>query len=171
LPLPLYALLNIHVPLYDLVGDAALQLRDAACRLTEPPALFACMTDFLTTQLQTNLHPAIHRALACMLRNGNQVAVRDLVADSGFSHRRFNELFKIGVGMSPKRFARVCRFQQAITLLERQTLCSWQDVVAAGGFYDQAHLVNEFQAHAKMTPNQYLRQRGSRVNHPVAIVC
>ena len=57
------------------------------------------------------LHPAVARALE---RLGSPTAVHEVVKQSGYSHRRFITLFSRAVGLTPKMYARVMRFQRAL---------------------------------------------------------
>ena len=93
--------------------------------------------------------------------------MKTLVDESGYSHRRFNELFRNSVGLGAKQFSSVARFQHALRYIEGQSTLDWQDVVAECEFYDQAHLIREFRRLSGLSPTVYLAQRGERLNHPV----
>ena len=90
-----------------------------------------------------------------------------MVDESGLSHRHFNELFRKEVGLSAKKFSRVARYQQALLYIENHEQFDWVDLAVDCRFYDQAHLIHEFQRHGNMTPVEYLQNRTDRLNHPV----
>ena len=100
------------------------------------------------------------------LSAGCRPEIGTLVDESGLSHRRFNEIFRNEVGVSAKRFSRVQRFQQAIQYVESHDQVDWADVAIGCEFYDQAHLIHEFQRHGNMTPGEYLKRRTIKLNHP-----
>ena len=89
--------------------------------------------------------------------------VRDLVAESGMSKRRFVNTFRQNVGLSPKQFQRVRRLRRALHALERGTASA--EAALAAGYYDQAHLIHEFQALAGMSPSAYIRRRSGYSGH------
>jgi AraC-like DNA-binding protein len=63
---------------------------------------------------------------------------------------RFREV----VGLPPKTVARLLRLERAIELAASGV--EWAEVAYACGYYDQSHLVNEFQRITGASPTQYL---------------
>jgi AraC-like DNA-binding protein len=73
------------------------------------------------------------------------------------------------VGLRPKSFARVCKFQKAVNLIEQQNQIEWSAIALDCGYYDQAHFIKEFHAFSGLNPSAYLTQRGDYVNFiPIA---
>jgi AraC-like DNA-binding protein len=73
----------------------------------------------------------------------------------GVSPRQLERRFKARVGMSPKYFARIRRFQRVFHALERAG-GGWVDAAAACGYYDQAHLIRDFRTFAGEPPSHLL---------------
>jgi AraC-like DNA-binding protein len=90
--------------------------------------------------------------------------VADVVQGTGLSLRRFGELFGSEVGLSPKAFCRIRRFNEVLRRVERSTDVDWADVAASCGYFDQAHFNHDFRAFAGLTPSAYLRGRMSRTH-------
>ncbi|WP_157897786.1 helix-turn-helix domain-containing protein [Mycolicibacterium rutilum] len=86
--------------------------------------------------------------------------VGDIAALTGLSHRRFTDVFSAGVGMTPKRFARLRRFRRALDCIGAAR--GWAEFAAAHGFSDQAHMIREFQAFSGLTPVEHVVGR----SHP-----
>jgi AraC-like DNA-binding protein len=64
------------------------------------------------------------------------------------------------VGLTPKLTSRIFRFQRALAAANGvQTTPDWSDLAVDCGYYDQAHLIHEFQQLAGLTPSDYLRSR------------
>lgn len=98
--------------------------------------------------------------------------MRAVAREIGLSQRRFAELFKAQVGVTPKLFCRLLRFQRARTLaaqVEKLALdraqelragcgVDWAQLALTCGYFDQSHLINEFQEFASLSPTEYLRQ-------------
>ena len=79
------------------------------------------------------------------------------VADkTGFSTRRFIELFKKHVGMTPKLFCRVRRFQRVLHQIASGKSVNWTGVALDGGYFDQAHFIHDFRAFSGINPAKYL---------------
>jgi AraC-like DNA-binding protein len=106
--------------------------------------------------------PAEVAWLRCQLEaSRGRSRVEPLMDETGWSRRRMTERFRIALGVSPKAYARLCRFEHASSLLDgvfdssgpARTLA---DVAVAAGYYDQSHLTRDFVALAGMTPGAYL---------------
>jgi AraC-like DNA-binding protein len=86
--------------------------------------------------------------------------VGGLAARYGFSVRQVERLFHEHVGVSPKVFGRLARLRRAMRLGEGGET-EWADVAARSGYFDQSHMVREFQALNGATPVQF-RALGAR---------
>jgi transcriptional regulator GlxA family with amidase domain len=87
-----------------------------------------------------------------------------VVRRTGVSQRRLVELFWNEVGLSPKRYCRVRRFNDVLRRIEPVTDVDWTDVAHLCGYFDQAHFNHDFRAFAGLNPSEYLRRRVAR-NH------
>lgn len=153
---------NRHTSLDDVWGLQANLLRERLVELARPELQLELFEMHLMTRLPQvkGIHPAIAHALADL--NGE---VRDMVTRSGLSHRRFIELFGRSVGLTPKRFVRVQRFQRMLKLLGNNPRESWANVALDAGYTDQAHFNHEFREFAGVTPEQYKRVAPTSPGH------
>lgn len=114
------------------------------------------------------LHPAVAQALH-RWGHAPAVPVAELVQQSGYSHRRFADLFRQGVGLGPKTFARVQRFQAVLRRAHAGAAVGlsppWAELALDAGYSDQAHLSREFSAFAGVAPEVYRRARPVEANH------
>ena len=74
----------------------------------------------------------------------------------GVSARQLERRFKARVGVSPKYFARIRRFQRVFHALEDAGAGGWVDAAAACGYDDQAHLIRDFRTFAGEPPSHLL---------------
>jgi AraC-like DNA-binding protein len=88
-------------------------------------------------------------------RHGD-LAISELIADTGWSRRRLSEGFRAQTGLTPKSAARIMRFTRARDLLTRSGHRSLASIALTCGYYDQAHLNRDFQALGQCTPTEYL---------------
>jgi AraC-like DNA-binding protein len=77
-----------------------------------------------------------------------------LCADAGVSARHLTRLFQTHLGVGPKTFARIVRFQRALSMLRADPGCTLAAVAATCGYYDQPHFVREFRACAGVAPKE-----------------
>ena len=111
------------------------------------------------------LHRAVTFALAAFDRAPLTTSVAGVTGVIGLSAKRFIERFKIEVGMTPKRYCRIRRFQRAVTLTNRGRHVDWTQVALDCGYFDQAHFIHDFRSFAGLTPTAYQAARTAFQNH------
>jgi AraC-like DNA-binding protein len=94
-------------------------------------------------------HPHLALAAAARLTSAQVNAV---AVELGVSERHLRRVFRETVGMSPKAFSKLARFERALSAARDDARPSWASIAAAAGYYDQAHLIAEFRAIAGVTP-------------------
>jgi AraC-like DNA-binding protein len=154
-----------HITLEELGGSAARSLRDRLCTATTTSARFRILEDFLLRRFVAEpLHPSVRAALATIDHTDH--SIREVVRAVGLSHRRFVELFTRAVGLTPKLYSRVQRFQEATHLAANQRR-GWSDIAATLGYFDQAHLCRDFVEFSGLTPTAYRQENVAPVlpNH------
>src|SRR5215470_2559402 len=164
---PASELHNQHVALEDLWGGEAQLLRERVLEAPTPQAKFQALETCLIEQAFKPLqrHRAVGYALG-LFRNIHTAPAMARVSDQiGISSRRFIELFSNEVGMTPKLFCRVRRFQQVLQMIHRGDDCDWADVAAGCGYFDQAHFIHDFKAFSGINPTTYLAQKTEHLNH------
>jgi AraC-like DNA-binding protein len=60
------------------------------------------------------------------------------------------------VGLSPKLFCRVQRFQQVLKIVRREREVDWAEIALGCGYFDQAHFIHDFHAFSGINPSKYL---------------
>lgn len=87
--------------------------------------------------------------------------VNAVALDLGVSERHLRRVFREAVGVSPKAFARLRRFDRALRAAREDGRASWANIAATAGYYDQAHLIADFRAIAGVTPRALLGELGA----------
>jgi AraC-like DNA-binding protein len=173
LGLPLDELRNQHVPLAELWRSGASELRERVVGAPTPEAKLETAERILSARLarvSRPPHPGVGRAAARVAVAPERCRIAELSETLGLSRRRFEQIFRADVGMTPKAYQRLQRFRRALVRIEDAARVGWAEFALDRGYYDQAHLINEFGAHCDLTPREYLASRaGSFVNHvPIA---
>lgn len=153
-----------HTPLEDLWGAAAAGMRNRLLDVDECLARLALLESMLAARLAhvDPGRPAIGRALASLpARDPVAAAVRR----SGLSHRSFIARVRESVGLAPKRYLRILRFQKALHALRAGDGGSLAMHAAQAGYSDQAHLSRDFLELSGVTPREYLRRFPVEPNH------
>jgi AraC-like DNA-binding protein len=167
LRMPLDELGNLEVGLDCVWGSAADELRERLLGAATAAAKFRAAEQWLVGRAVRSLerHPAVGFALRRFGADPN-ASVAGMVEETGFTWRRFGDLFRREVGVAPKAFARVLRFQSALrTIGGSGNHVEWADVALQCGYYDQGHFIHDFRDFSGMTPVAYLRARTEHLNH------
>nr|WP_321397922.1 helix-turn-helix domain-containing protein [uncultured Desulfobacter sp.] len=85
-----------------------------------------------------------------------EIRIQELADETGYSTRHVSNIFKKYVGISPKLFSRIVRFQKSFSLLRLQKKATFADLAQDAGYYDQAHFINEFKEFSMSTPTQII---------------
>ena len=107
---------------------------------------------FLTNQLlNTKYNSWLMMLAGRIVDSGGLVAVDRLASDAGISSRQLERRFLREVGLGPKMLGRIIRFQQVFRAAE-QCNSAWAEIAIECGYYDQAHLIRDFNQFARQTP-------------------
>jgi AraC-like DNA-binding protein len=164
---PADELTNMHVSLQALWGGLASELKDRLLEAGSWAARFRIVEEALLARLTEppEPHPAVTFALDAIQAAPHAQTIGRLTEHIGLSARRFIEVFASEVGLTPKVFCRVRRFQRVLALIERNEAIDWADVAVAGGYYDQAHFIHDFRAFSGINPMAYRRAGVRERNH------
>ena len=165
LRMPADELQGRHVALEDIWGPDARQFRERLlaapshherCRLMERELLERAAGRL---EVRREVRFAVH---ALESQSGN---VAGVIEAAGLSARRFTELFRTAVGLTPKAYARVRRFQSTMRALEGTRCPDRADIALACGYFDQSHFNHDFREFSGINPTQYVAIDKRHMNH------
>ena len=81
--------------------------------------------------------------------------VADIAAALGVSHGHLDRQFTGQIGLSPRTLARILRMRRLLDHIDVYETVAWADMAAGLGWFDQAHLIRDFQRHTGVTPAEY----------------
>jgi AraC-like DNA-binding protein len=167
LPMPAAELTNQVVDLSCVLGTDAFDLREQVQAAQTNGDRVRILERFLLARAawEQQPHPAATFALASFQAGKERRSISEVTAQLGVSPKRFIHLFEEAVGLTPKVFCRVLRFQDVLSLIEKGQPISWADLALDCGYFDQAHFIHDFQAFSGLTPQAYLAQRSPYRNH------
>jgi AraC-like DNA-binding protein len=163
LGLPPGTLADRHVDLETLWRAGARELRERLCAARTAPDRFRILEEALLARLRRPFeqHPAVPIAAHRLSEPGGSVG--EVAAHVGLSRRRFIEVFTAQIGMTPKVFSRVRRFQRALALPRQDSGPGWSQVALACGYYDQSHMIRDFIAFSGFSPAELVQHLGPRL--------
>jgi len=168
--IPVNELHNLHVSLEDLWGMEARSLRERLLGAPTAQAKFILLEQMLLARACKPLeaHRAVRFALGAFSGEARVRSIAEVSNQTGMSSRRFIQLFSDEVGLTPKLFCRVRRFQKAIKLIHLVRggkEFQWADVAAECGYFDQAHFIHDFKAISGINPSSYMALKTEHLNH------
>jgi AraC-like DNA-binding protein len=109
---------------------------------------------------QAKPDPRIRHAVSEITRRRGVVSIDRIATATGLTRRHLERQFRQQVGVSPKRLARISRFQYALQLLEDSDSAQRGTLTAAAcGYADQAHFIRDFRELAGCPPTAHLLQQ------------
>jgi AraC-like DNA-binding protein len=109
-----------------------------------------------------------HRAVQFALQTFQKAPERrvaSVVEEIGLSERRFIQVFADEVGLTPKIYCRLQRFQKALAKSFERRKIDWAEIALECGYFDQAHFIHDFTGFSGLTPTAYVAQRTQPGNH------
>jgi AraC-like DNA-binding protein len=160
LGLPAGDLADTHVDLETLWGPAAGRLRERLCEARISGERFQLLQEALLSRLCHGVeqHYAVSAALEMFGKNQPGPRVREAAEYLALSQRRFIQVFKAEVGMTPKLFSRIQRFQQTRTFIQHNPSINWADLAVDLGYFDQSHFIREFLEFSGLSPTDYINR-------------
>lgn len=158
LGIPQHLLINECISVSDILSNQINELcRRMEDHVTDPLFVLNLLEAWLLQQLQTNAKFETDRiALAChqiRINNGN-LPIKDLCSLVNMSKSSLEHYFNQQVGLSPKMFSRVVRFNNVNRFLKDTATTDWQELVYRYGYFDQSHFIHEFKHFFGYTPSQ-----------------
>lgn len=133
------------------------KIEDRLSRLSVAEERVQCVEDFLLANLNRgNEDLLIRKACEELSTSNGNYPIRTLARHLDITERTLERRFLSQVGTTPKKYARVVRLRNAI--LQRKSFSTWADVACAVGYYDQSHMINDFQELYGISPESLYRQ-------------
>lgn len=159
---PLDELCNVNANLRDVCGRRALdQLVSGVHRSAAPDEKLRVLESWLSQIAARPLqhHAAVEYAVGAFAGRAAVPSSARIAAEVNISQRRFIQLFRAQIGLPPKLFCRIRRFQAVIHATQELDVVNWSDIAETNGYYDQSHFNHEFREFGGLSPTEYLRDR------------
>ena len=144
----------------DLVwGSDFAEIRERMLETNNIDARFRMMENFLVSKFVSKMevNPCVAFAVAEMNERPDAVSIARMNQQIGYSQKHFTDIFRKSVGVNPKSYLKIMRFQKAVRTIGNSREVDWGLVAEDCGFYDQAHFINDFKHFAGFTPEQYAK--------------
>lgn len=159
LPYPVKELEQRFVPLAGVWPETAASLSLAAHRQATPAELVKRLEQALGSLLASarKPDPMVRKAVKLIAQSQGDMEVSALATELGVSRQTVKHKFDQHVGVSPKLFGKLRRFQAVLRRLAHANKVDWTKLAQESGYYDQAHLIREFNHFTGFSPQKFLK--------------
>jgi AraC-like DNA-binding protein len=120
------------------------------------------LTEFLLRFRRTE--PRIDYAIHRLYYSASTLRPQDIAEELALSPRQFQRLIREAIGMGPKNFCLLTRFQQTVRELLLRKETDYLAIALDAGYFDQSHFIKEFKRFTQETPSSFL-QEGNFMSH------
>ena len=159
---PLSEICNRNVSLKDIGGQAG---RDLEARMHEArtfPQRVQIVETYLFGLLKTNFDnfkfQQISHIAELIKRTHGNVSVNQMASEACLSRKQFERIFSERIGISPKQYLKIIRFQSAIFQKQQNSSLTMTELSYESGYFDQSHFINDFKLLSGLTPKQYFSE-------------
>jgi len=156
--LPMSELARRVVPLEDLLGTEAGRLAERLDDARGWEARFELLDAVLAARVAEHrpASPDVAWAWRRLAETDGRIPIGALTEELRCSRRHLTSRFREQVGMPPKSFARILRFDRVVRRLRGEGSARLAEIAHECGYYDQAHLNRDFRELAGSTPTEFL---------------
>jgi AraC-like DNA-binding protein len=133
------------------------RLLNAAARSERVDLMQSFVRDLVSRQSSAGKSAASF-ATRAILESDGSIALGSVQERLGTTERSLQRIFDAEVGVSPRLFARICRFQSAFRRLNEGRFSALGDLAHDAGYADQSHFIRAFKEFTGMGPKEYLKR-------------
>jgi AraC-like DNA-binding protein len=105
-------------------------------------------------QIDKMMNAAIHY----LIKSNGEIELSELQRDLNLSQRTFERKFDQHVGISPRLFARICRFQASLNQLKEKDYQKLSDIAYDNSYADQPHFIRSFKEFSGHSPSEFQKK-------------
>jgi AraC-like DNA-binding protein len=159
---PVDELTDRVVPVQDVLGPAAANVEARLAEASEAvriDALESLLIERLRGQRRATASVDVAGLAASIEQSAGQVTVEQLAHKAGISRQHLTRLFRERVGVTPKLYARLARFQSSLAYAAAGGQADGAHAALALGYADQSHWIAEFKEFSGLTPHCFAARR------------
>ena len=160
--IPLIELYNQNVPLKFIFKNGIDELETKLFEANSFQNKIKIVEHYLHQLLQKNRHKynfdRIEESVKLINQSKGVVNIDFLASKACYSRKQFERIFSHYIGTSPKQFLKIIRFQNAVDEKSKDKIINLTDLTFRCGYYDQSHMINDFQKLTGMSPKQYFNE-------------
>lgn len=140
---------------FDIWNRDASELEDELSSLSGDEERSLLVQHFLLARLEHAKEDLkVAHCLSRAQRTRGSITVHELVKETGLSQRQLSRRFHQSIGLSPKEYLGVYRFNASLEHLANYPSSSLTEIAHLSGYYDQSHFIRDYKVYAGYAPGQ-----------------
>lgn len=133
------------------------ELREILLAEKDVDVRFRLVEQFLLSRFSSKmeLNPCVAFAVGEMIERPDVLNIKRMNERIGYSQKHFTSMFRKQIGVTPKAYLKIMRFQKAVRAIDESANVDWGSIANECGFYDQAHFIHDFKHFSGFTPEEY----------------
>lgn len=161
LDMPVCVLENLTLDAKEVFGRAAASLEEQLFELPSLELRIRLIEQFLLNRLAGKSEydrDRMFRVIQMINQSNGVIGLEQLASKACLSRRQLDRVFQQWVGLSPKQFLRVVRFQYSLHVHQRYPADSLTALAYRCGYYDQSHMISDYKDLSGISPGQFFAQ-------------
>ncbi len=157
---------NQVVAAEQLLGESVFQLHQSLLIAETKEQKYEAAERFLIANVRPpDSIDVVVSNLVSAIQENSTTRLKDLIAASGYSQKQLIHHFKQRVGLVPKAFQRIVRFNEILPKIMEKQSVSWPKISIECDYFDQSHFIKEFKKFSGYSPKEFL---SSQQDHAAA---
>jgi AraC-like DNA-binding protein len=157
---PITELLNENLSLQDLLSNETIELEDKLFNSPNNRQRITLLENFLIKRLiHNNEFERVEHALKIIENSKGQIKAQDIAHEVCLGIKQLERTFSKYVGINPKKYASIVRFQNVIQMKRKHKNSSMFQLTFDNGYYDQPHFIHDFKSLTGLTPKAFFNTR------------
>ena len=160
LNLPISDLQNENLPMDYLIKNEAIELEDKLFNSKNNNQRIIQLEKFLIKRLSTdNDFERVEHAIKIIENTKGQVKSKDVAQEVCLGIKQFERIFSKHVGLNPKKFSSIIRFQNVIQMQMNDRNANMYQIAFDNGYYDQSHFIHDIKSITGLAPREFFSSR------------
>ena len=147
------------VGLRDWSSRCGAEIENRVLEASQDEERFRIVQDFLVAQLMDGRPDLVlSKMIGEIVKSRGTIDLSKVYADLNISERQAERKFLAGIGLGPKLYARVIRFQAIVQAINQAPRSDLTALALDFGYFDQSHFIREFKSFAGITPRAFVTE-------------
>ena len=153
----MHELENVYLDAEDLFGSCVREVNEALFTATSYAQMIQIVETFLSKLVRKTKgkQHTIDMTSKMMLQQNERYSLDSFLKSSCLCHRQFDRMFKERVGIPPKQFLQIIRFDRAFRMKNRYPDKDWLSIAIHCGYHDYQHLAKDYKEFTGYSPKQF----------------